>query len=217
MAEPTPEEKAAQEAAAAEAAKAKAEADAAEAKRQEAAAAALGDPGKAALDNERKARKEAEKAARDAQAKLDKIEADSLTETERLKREAEKGQEAAKTATEKLRKANLITALAEKGIVGAKAKAAARLLDTVEYDDTDEPKNLDDAIKNASAEYGEDQFKTAGNGQQPPPNVNGGAGNQQQQPPSLTAEELQAAEAFGMTPEEYQAEKDPSYTPPVNT
>lgn len=213
MAEPTEQEKAAAEKAeadkqAAEAAKAKAEQEAADAKKRE-EEAKLGDAGKAALDAERKARREAEKAAREAQAKLDKIEKDSLSETDRLKKEAEEGKQAAEKATAKLRQANLIGALADKGITGAKAKAAARLLDDVEYDDTDEPTNLDAAIKAASEVYGADQFKTGGGASRP--NVNGNEGNEGGDPPNLTAEELAIAKSFGMTPDEYAKEKDPAY------
>jgi len=92
------------------------------------------------------------------------------------------------TAKRKLRKANLLEALTTHGLTGAKAKAAARLLDHVEYDDDDEPTNLQDAIKAATAEYGEEMFKGA--------KVNGGG-------LQLTAEETTAAKAAGMTPKEY--------------
>jgi colicin import membrane protein len=128
----------------------------------------LGEAGHRALEAERAARKEAdtarktaEKAARDAQAKLDKLEEDKLSETEKLKKQAEDGQALAAKATEKLRRAHLLMALAEEGLTGGKAKAAARLLDSVEYDDADEPQNLKDAITAATAEYGEDLFKGA--------------------------------------------------------
>ena len=118
----------------------------------------LGDPGKKALDEERKARRDAEKRAKDAEAKLKQREDADLSETERLKKEAEDARAKVSTATEKLQRANLLTALGEKGLNGARAKAAARLLDDVQYDDDDEPANLDAAMTAAKAEYGDDIF-----------------------------------------------------------
>lgn len=161
----------------------------------------------AVVQKERAATKTAEKAAREAQAKLDKIEADSLSETEKLKKQAEDGAKAAVTATTKLRQANLITALADKGLAGGKAKAAARLLDGVEYDDEDEPTNLDVALDAAKASYGEDMF-AAGEPTKPKPGgtANGGDGGNDAKV-ELTADELEAAKATGTTPERYAAMK----------
>lgn len=165
----------------------------------------LGPGGTAALAAERKARKEFEKKAKDAQAKLDAIEAEKLTDAQKLQKKADDGERLATAATEKLRKANLIAALADKGLAGAKAKAAARLLDGVEYDDSDEPKNLDDVIKAAKAEYGDDMFKAA---KPAAPKINGGGGGGgDDDAPTLTAEELRMAKAFGMTAKEYAAHK----------
>lgn len=95
------------------------------------------------------------KEAADAKAKAAELENAQLSETERLKKEAETGRQLAETATGKLRTANLRDALAEKGFAGAQAKAVARLLSGVEYDDDDEPKNLDARLKAAAEEYGE--------------------------------------------------------------
>jgi hypothetical protein len=210
---PTPEEEAAAKATAEKAAK-ETEAAAEKARADEAAKAALGDAGKAALDAERKGRKEAERAAREAQAKLDEIEKASLSETERLKKEAEEGKALAASATDKLRRANLMAALSEAGV--GNVKAAVRLLDGVEYSDDDEPKNLDAAMTAAKAEFGEAMFK----GSKPTAaNIDGGGGGgDRDRAPSLTAEELAIAKSFDMTPEEYAAEKDPGYNPdPVKT
>jgi membrane protein involved in colicin uptake len=207
---PTPEEEAAATAAAEKDATDKqAAADAAKAKTD--AEAKLGDAGKAALDVERKARRDAEKAARDAQAKLDTLEAEKLSDTEKLEKRATDAEAKVTAATEKLRRANLLSALADAGV--SKAKAAARLLDDVEYDDaTDEPKNLEAAITAAKAEFGDEMFK--GSKPAPPGNVNGGSGNEDDETPELTADELAMAKSFGMTPQEYEAAKSPSYRPP---
>lgn len=122
----------------------------------------LGPGGKAALEAERKARRDAEKEAARAKKRADDLEAEKLSDTEKLQAKAARGDELAATATQKLRKANLLLALGAKGLTGAKAKAAARLLDNVEYDDTtDEPTNLDARITAAKAEFGDDVFKAA--------------------------------------------------------
>lgn len=123
------------------------------------------DADKAALtsvvEKERKARRDAEKAAKDAQKQLDDIAAEKLSEAEKLQKRADEAEAKVSKATDKLRKANLLTALGDLGLSGAKAKAAARLLDTVEFNEDDEPTNLAAAVKTASAEYGEDTFKAS--------------------------------------------------------
>jgi hypothetical protein len=169
----------------------------------------LGEPGKAALDAERTARKAAEKAAREAQKKIDQLEAANLSEADKLKKQAADGVAAAATATAKLQKANLIGALADKGLTGSKAKAAARLLDDVEYDDDDEPTNLDTVIKAAATEYGDDLFKGAVP-KPKPPKLGGTDGGDPVDQPALTADELAMAKSFGMTAAEYQLFKDPN-------
>jgi hypothetical protein len=100
------------------------------------------------------------KKLRDTEARLKELEDKGLSEAEKLKKEAEDGKALAATGTSKLRTANLIVALAEKGLSGGRAKAAAKLLDGVEFDDADEPTNLDAAIKHASETYGADVFGT---------------------------------------------------------
>jgi hypothetical protein len=163
----------------------------------------LGDAGKAAIAAERKAKKAAEKRAADAEKELKKLQDADADETEKAKKRAEEAESKVSAATDKLRKANLLASLAEEGLTGAKAKAAARLLDDVEYDEsTDEPTNLQDAIKAATAEYGEEMFKGA-KPKPKAPGIDGGEGNEDRDGPSLTAEQLAAAKMAGMTPEEY--------------
>jgi hypothetical protein len=103
------------------------------------------------------------KDAADAKKRAQELENASLSETEKLKKEAEDGRTLAESATGKLRTVNLRDALAEKGFAGTRAKAVARLLSGVEYDDQDEPKNLDARLKAAEAEYG-DIAKATGSG-----------------------------------------------------
>lgn len=131
----------------------------------------LGEGGKAALEREREARKKAEREAAAEKKRADDLAAEKLSDQEKLEKRAKDGDEAKAQGTAKLRSANLITALADKGLTGGKARAAARLL-TVEFDDKDEPSNLDDAITAAKAEFGEELFAGAtpnGSGDQPPP------------------------------------------------
>lgn len=169
----------------------------------------LGPGGQAALKAERDARKAAEKTAREAKAKLDALEAEKLSDVEKLEKRAADAEALASGATDKLRKANLMAALSEAGVQNV--KAAVRLLDGVEFDDSDEPKNLDAAITAAKAEYGEALFKQS---KPAAPNIDaGGGGGDQDRAPSLTAEELAMAKSFGMTPAEYAAAKDPGYAP----
>lgn len=126
----------------------------------------LNDAGKNALEverkgreQERKARKRAEREKKEMEGRLEKLENEKLSADEKLRKEATDGADKARDATEKLRKANLLMALSEKGLTGPKAKAAVKLLDELEYDDvTDEPKELDDAITAAKAVYGDATF-----------------------------------------------------------
>lgn len=134
----------------------------------------LGEGGKAALDAERQAKRDAEKRATAAEGKLKTFEDAQLSETEKLQKEAEEGKALAATATDKLRKANLVSALSDHGLTGGAAKAAARLLDKVEFSDDDEPKNLEDAIKAAKAEFGEAIF-TGATPTTPTPDLHPGA------------------------------------------
>jgi hypothetical protein len=121
----------------------------------------LGEAGKRALAAEREARKAAEKEAAETKRRLDALERQNESEADKLKREAEEGRTLAATATQTLRQANLLTALADKGLTGAKAKAAAKLVEGVDFDASNEPTNLDDRIAAAKATYGDEVFAGA--------------------------------------------------------
>lgn len=107
----------------------------------------------------------------------------------------------------KLRRANLRMALAEKGYDTSRARAVVRLLDDVEYDDDDEPVNLDDALEEAEEEYGADLVRPEPRKRPRPPKIDGKDGAGGAKPPNLTADELAAAEAAGKTPEEWESLK----------
>lgn len=180
---------------------------------------ALGDAGKAAISAERKKAREASKRADAAEKKLKDREVAEASEKEKAEKRAEEAESKVSAATDKLRRANLLASLAEEGLTGAKAKAAARLLDDVEYDEaTDEPTNLQDAIKAATAEYGEEMFKGA-TPKPKPSKINGGDGNDADRDgPQLTAAQLAAAKAAGMTAEEYvEFQKTKPTLPPTPT
>ena len=70
---------------------------------------ALGDPGKKALNAERKARRDAEKALADMQAKVKAFEQRDLSETERLTQQLAEAQAAAATATAEALKLRIAT------------------------------------------------------------------------------------------------------------
>lgn len=163
---------------------------------------------KAALEKERKARRAAEKRARDAErkAKPDKPKGDD--------KPADDADAAPDRVTLKLRRANLKAALADEGITGQQAKAAMRLLDGVEYDDDDEPSNLAEALEAAEAVYGKATVR--GTAKPKAPAADGGAGGStgDGQGPRLTADELEYAKKFGMSPEEYAAHKSTTPPPP---
>jgi hypothetical protein len=118
-------------------------------------AAGLRDAGKRALETERLRAKNAEKQAREALKRLKELEDRDLTEAEKWKRQAEEGSQKLEAATRKARDVNLRSALNDLGFNGSRAKAAARLLDGVDFDDDDEPTNLKAALKAAEREYGD--------------------------------------------------------------
>lgn len=118
----------------------------------------------------------------------------------RERREERSNEQREDRATERIREANLRDALAEKGVRGKAAKTAIKLLD-VDYDDDDEPIDLDDAIAAAREEHGKDVIRR----RRKPGKTGGRDGGKEKKgaKPDLTADELDAAKAFGMTPEEY--------------
>lgn len=197
----------------AQAAKDKADADAAKKGEDE----KLGEGGKAALEAERTARKAAEKAAKAAQDKLQAIEDAKLSDADKAKKEADDAKTAAANAVAQLREAKLLVALGDHNLTGAKAKAAAKLIEGVEYDDTtNEPTNLEAVLASATETYGEDIFKGA-TPKPKPPVINGGEGDQDRDGPTLTADELAMAKNFGMTPEEYASFKSTQPSVPATT
>ncbi|MGH2878939.1 MAG: hypothetical protein ACRDK4_04945 [Solirubrobacteraceae bacterium] len=152
--------------------------------------------------------REAERKARaEAEQKLKEREDAELSETEKLKREAEESRTAAEQGRAQLREAKLLTALADKGLTGSKASAAIRLLDGVEYGEDHQPTNLDAVLETAKGTFGEDVFAPAPAPKPPAPSIDPGTGNQPGPEPTLTAEEIAAAQRASMTPQQYEAMK----------
>jgi hypothetical protein len=143
--EPTPEEIAAQQAAD------KATAEKAAAEKAAANAAAedekLGDAGKAALEAERKARRDAEKRAKAAEDKAREYEDAEKSELEKAQDRIKHLEANGQQATEKVRRANLLAELSKSQHGLASAKAALKLIDGVEYDDDGEPLNATERIE----------------------------------------------------------------------
>lgn len=128
--------------------------------------AELGEAGQRAIAAERQARKDEEKRRKAVERERDALLAAQETEQDKLKREAAEGTAKSEAATAKLRKANLVSALNELGL--PKVKAAAKLLDGLEYDDDDEPTNLEERIEAAKAEYGPEVFAVGATPPTPP-------------------------------------------------
>lgn len=98
--------------------------------------------------NLRDAKKQAEKEAADLRAKVEAFEAEKLTETERLQKQADDNAAAAVKASEALKSANL---RAEVAVIAAEhgvdAKAASKLIaDEVKYNDDSEPENVAELV-----------------------------------------------------------------------
>jgi len=147
----------------------------------------LGAPGLRALQAERERAAAAERELAAERAKREELERAQMSEADRLKREAEEGRRLAAMGATAMKSANLLTALANQGLVGPAAQAASRLLDGVEFDEAYQPKNLDDRLAAAKQAFGEQYF----GGATPPapvappaaaPNGNGG-----QHPPLPTS------------------------------
>lgn len=150
------------------------------------------------------------KAAKEKADRLDALEAEKLSEQEKAAKRAEEAERKAATADAKLQRANLIAALSDPSLGIVNARAAAKLIDGVEYDDDGEPTNLGSVDEKGSliASFLEQNAFLRG---QPPkpkaPSLDGGDGDEKPKP-SLTAEEQRAAEAYDMTHEEYAVFKD---------
>lgn len=129
----------------------------------------LGPGGERALAAEREARRNAERELAQERDRRAALEREKETDADRLKREAEEGRRLAATGTAAIREARLLTELTGKGLSGPKALAAVKLLDGLEFDEANQPTNLDDRITAAKAMYGDEVFVGATPAPQPTP------------------------------------------------
>ncbi len=163
----------------------------------------------AALDAERTARKQEAKEAKATAARLKAIEDADASELEKATKRADEAEATNAGLVERIRKATLATALgdAKHGLVDA--NAAAALAAGVEYDDEHNPTNVDKLVTDLTGRYA----FLKGTPAAPKPgeiNAGGGAGGSGGGGPSLTAEQLSAAKAANMSPEEWAHYSDPN-------
>jgi hypothetical protein len=98
---------------------------------------------------------------------------------------------AASQAAQQAQRANVMLALAGQGVTGPKAKAAIKLVEGLEFNDSFEPTNLEARLSVAKQTYGDDLFNGNGAATAPPepttpppsphPAVHGGPRPQQPQ------------------------------------
>lgn len=162
---------------------------------------------KKALDEERTARKQFEQQVKDLKPKAEAH--DQLTEAQ--KTELQKAQDDLTAAQqtnagliEQIRAANLRSALADQkhGLASPGLAAMAVTAAGIEFDESNRPVGLDDAVKAVT-----ESEPALLAGKPPAPTGNGGEGGGTSNV-TLTAEELEAAKASEMTPEEYVAFRD---------
>lgn len=149
------------------------------------------------------------KAAKKAEGDLKKLQEASLSEQEKRDKRLEE-LEAEKTVWERERQQNRIEQAV--GRLTAKLKlvdveTVVRLVDParVEFDDKGSPTNVEQLVTDLIR----DKPFLATTAPTPPPagGINAGDGTSGGPPPNLTADELEAAKASGMTPERYAAMK----------
>lgn len=162
----------------------------------------LPDNVKAILKKERDARRKAERENRRLKREARKPDPKPNDKPDPKKGDDEGDED---TTAAKFRRANLRAALAEEGLSKDRVKAALKLIDIdeIDFDDDDEPTNLDDVLETAYEAFpflkGE---KPKPKAKAPDSNDTDGAKNKK--PARLTAEELAMAKTFGMSAEEYQ-------------
>jgi len=160
----------------------------------------------AARDAERKAKAEA-KEAKEKAKKFDELTEAQKSDLDKAVDRAEAAEKKAETADSKLKRANLIAALADLKFGIVNARAAAKLIEDVEFDDEGEPTNLGSPDEDNSLIgkfLSENEYLRGTPPKPKAPSVDGKEGTGgDDKPPELTAAELDAAKAADMTPEEY--------------
>lgn len=161
------------------------------------------------LREEVKQAKAAAKDAADLKDRLDAIEAEKLTEQERIQKERDEAMERNRaleaTNRENAVKLAVFSAQQEKGLADADLALAALDRTKIEFGADGQPTNvgelLDDLLERKPL------LKQGPPKPPPVPPTDGGGGTGGGDAPALTADELDAAAALGVTPEQYAANK----------
>lgn len=167
--------------------------------------------GMATIKALREKEKEGKAAAKERDAlaaRLKEYEDADKSELEKAQQRAAELEAKEKQWAAEKRETNLRLAVFEKASELASpglAIAALQRDGNVTFDDNGQPENLDEAL---AALLEREPLLRGKAAPKPPPQLDGGGGGGGGEPPALTAEELQAAETAGMSPEEYAALKD---------
>lgn len=149
---------------------------------------------------------------RTAQKALDDAKSKDLSDLEREKKRADDAEAKVSKADERLQEANLRIAISQSDLSIVDVETASLLLrkQGVEFDEDGEPKDIETALKTLT----DSKPFLLGTEEKPKPkskgSTNGGAGtgDEGNGGVTLTAEELEIAKAFKMTPEDYAKNKD---------
>ncbi len=141
----------------------------------------------------------------------DQLTAEQQTELEKAQSELEKSNDRNAQLQAQIREANLASALADQkyGLASPQLASLAIKNAGIEFDDANQPKDLDDAVKRA-VEANPLLEGTAPKPKAPKTNGGDGAGGGKETEVELTSDELAAAQAADMTPEEYATYKSPN-------
>lgn len=161
---------------------------------------------RALREKEREGKRVAKELA-EIQGKLKEFEDAQKSELDKAKDAEKEARDKAKLATERVRNANLKAALYDKaqelGVVSPSLALKALDRKKIEWDDSDEPANLEPVLEALLDE--EPALKATPRKKTPSTDAGGGVGGGE--PPKLTAEQLQAAKDLGYTdPAEYIAD-----------
>lgn len=161
---------------------------------------------KRTIEAQRASEKQLRSDLRALQEQVAAAEREKLSEQDRLKAERDDALARVEQARHVAREGRLLALLAKPEHQLVDATAAAKLITGVEYDDDHAPTNFDERLAATVEQYpflkGEAKPPTPEK-----PDINGPDGRKPGPRPNLTADELEAAQAAGMTPERYEAMK----------
>lgn len=144
----------------------------------------------------------------------DQLTAEQQSDLEKAQNDAQAATATVAELQGQIRDANLKVALTDPkhGVASPTLAALAIKAKGIEFDDHNQPVDIDAAVK-AAIEAEPALAGTAPKPKAPSTNGGDGGGGGKETEVELTSDELAAAKASGMTPEEYQAYKSPSTVP----